>query len=63
MHFTRWTGPDPAGTVDAPLFTDLLFSEQCSMVEFHSRARKQQFSAFHLLVFRTQFIIGPMHSK
>ena len=47
----------------APLFSeqwrhDTLF-EQCSMVVL----KKQHFSAFKLPAFRTQFIVGPIHSE
>jgi hypothetical protein len=53
---------------DAPLFSEQwsmppLFTEQCIMVEFLSRARKQQISAFHLPAFHTQFMVGLMHNK
>jgi hypothetical protein len=61
----------------APLFSeqwrhDTLFNEQCIMLHClnsvawlfsKSRAKKQHFSAFKLPAFRTQFIVGPIHSE
>jgi hypothetical protein len=61
----------------APLFTeqwrhDTLFNEQCIMLHClnsvawlfsKSRAKKQHFSVFKLPAFRTQFIVGSIHSE
>jgi len=46
-------------TVQWTLYHATLFTEQCTNLWIESRARKQYFSAFHLLAFYTQFMVGP----
>jgi hypothetical protein len=46
-------------TVQWTVYHATLFTEQCTNLWIESRARKHHFSAFHLLAFRTQFMVGP----
>ena len=46
-------------TVQWTVYHATLFTEQCTNLWIESRARKHYFVAFHLLAFRTQFMVGP----